>query len=396
MHENSAKQRVLFICPQPFFEWRGSPIRVKFNALSLSKLGYEIDLLTLPIGSEEKIDNVRIIRAWNFFGSKKIDIGPSLLKLWFALVLLVQGTGLVLKNRYVILHGTEEAGFICYLLAKISRTRCIFEKHSDSHSYHPKFFLKPVLALYRIIEKLTIKGSNTVISTGPALNEQALEMAGVSKQGNKFYMIPDTPSSNIEASPDNVLEIRNQITTKEEQVVLTYAGSFASYQGIDIVFDSIPIIIKQYPQALFIIIGGSETEIKFYQEKLANAGVSEQVKFLGKIPPDTLTVYLAASDILLAPRKSGVNSPLKILDYFKAGAAIVATNTEANKRLLNNGNAVLSEFNVEGFSTAIMQLIASPNKRQRIAKNAHELYKNKYNFSVFKNQISEAYNNTLT
>jgi len=396
MPETPAKQRVLFICPQPFFEWRGSPIRVKFDALSLSELGYDVDLLTLPIGSEEKIDNVRVIRAWNLFGSKEISIGPSLLKLWFALILLIQATGLVLRNRYDVLHGTEEAGFICYLLAKIGRTKCVFEKHSDSHSYNPKFFLKPVLALYGIAEKLTIKGSNTVISTGPALNEQALEMAGTSDPGNKFYIIPDTPSSNVEASDETITKTRKELINSNDQVLITYAGSFASYQGIDIIFDAIPTIIKQCPQALFIIIGGSKEEIEHHKNALEKMGVSEQIKFLGKVPPDTLTAYLAASDILLAPRKSGVNSPLKILDYFKAGAAIVATNTDANKRLLNTDNAVLSEFDVESFAHAIKQLIESPSERQRIAKNAHKLYESKYNFSVFKSQINEAYNSTLS
>lgn len=396
MPKSSIKQRVLFICPQPFFEWRGSPIRVKFNALSLSELGYDVDLLTLPIGSDEKIDNVNIIRAWNLFGSKKIAIGPSILKLWFALILLAQGTGLVLRNRYDVLHGTEEAGFICYLLAKIARAKCIFEKHSDSHSYSPKFFLKPVLALYTLAEKLTIKGSDTVISTGPALNEQALEMAGTEEEGGKFYIIPDTPSSNVEASREVILETRNEMVDNDDQVVISYAGSFASYQGIDIIFDAIPTITQQCPQALFIIIGGSEKEIEHRKSILEKAGISEQIKFLGKVPPDTLTAYLAASDILLAPRKSGINSPLKILDYFKAGAAIVATNTEANKRLLNADNAVLSEFNVTSFAQAVKQLIDSPAERKRIAKNSHKLYKSTYNFSVFKSQINEAYNSTLS
>lgn len=396
MPKTPSKQRVLFICPQPFFEWRGSPIRVKFNALALSELGYDVDLLTLPIGADEEIEHVNVIRAWNVFGSSKISIGPSLLKLWFALILLIQGTGFVLRNRYDVLHGTEEAGFICYLLSKISKARCIFEKHSDSHSYSPAFFLKPVLALYGLAEKLTIKGSNTVISTGPALKEQAIEMAGVSDSDDKFYMIPDTPSSSIEASSDDIETVRSELVSTKDQVVITYAGSFASYQGVDIIFDAVPAIVQKFPQALFVIIGGSKEEIEHHKTVLANAGVADEIKFIGMVPPDKLTAYLAASDILLAPRKSGVNSPLKILDYFKAGAAIVATDTEANKRLLNVDNAMLSKFKTQSFADAIGDLITSPEKRQRIAKNAHELYKNKYNFSVFKSQINDAYNSTLS
>ena len=49
------RPRVLFVSPQPFFEWRGSPIRVKFNTMALDQLGYDVDLLTLPIGADDTL-----------------------------------------------------------------------------------------------------------------------------------------------------------------------------------------------------------------------------------------------------------------------------------------------------------------------------------------------------
>jgi len=70
-------KRILLISPQPFFQWRGSPIRVKFNLLALTDLGYQIDLLTLPIGDDQEINRVRVYRVANPFRVKNIPIGPS-------------------------------------------------------------------------------------------------------------------------------------------------------------------------------------------------------------------------------------------------------------------------------------------------------------------------------
>ncbi|MGH1542218.1 MAG: glycosyltransferase [Arenicella sp.] len=389
------KRRVLFISPQPFFEWRGSPIRVKFDVLALSELGYQVDLLTLPIGAEETVNDVNIIRAWNILGSKKISIGPSGLKLWFALIFLIQGSGLVLRNRYDVLHGTEEAGFICYLLSLLCKARCIFEKHSDSNSYQPKYFMKPILSAYRAVERLTVRNCKGVISTGPALDEQAKSMITATVVADKFSVIPDTPSSIVEACADSVAKARAEMESQPGQVIAMYAGSFASYQGIDIIFEAIPDVVRKNKLARFVIIGGSDEEVAYYQEQLAAKGMADEVLFLGKIQPDLLPAYLAASDILLAPRKSGVNSPLKILDYFKAGAAIVATNTVANKRLLDQSNAMLCEFNVKHFSDTINSLIESPEKRKSLGKNAYKLYKSTYNFNVFKGQLNDAYKAVL-
>ncbi|MDA0578448.1 MAG: hypothetical protein O3B24_10165, partial [Verrucomicrobia bacterium] len=56
-------KRVLFIAPQPFLEWRGSPLRVSFNLRALTELGYEVDLLTFPFGDAVEIPGAIIHRV---------------------------------------------------------------------------------------------------------------------------------------------------------------------------------------------------------------------------------------------------------------------------------------------------------------------------------------------
>ena len=367
--------------------------------LALSEQGYEVDLLTLPIGAEQAIDNINVIRVWNLLNSKQISIGPSPLKLWFDLLLIIKGLMLIRKNSYQVLHGTEEAGFICYLLSRFNKAKFIFEKHSDSYSYKAKGILKPILAAYRAVEKFTIIKSDSVISTGPALDEQAKKEARVKDESGpsfeKYFVIPDTPSSVEEPSIEEVDSIKKTLKTSENEVIVGYAGSFASYQGIDIIFDAIPKIVKENDSIKFMIVGGSEEEIDRYKNQLKQQGVTRQIEFLGKIHPDKLPAYLSASDILLAPRKSGVNSPLKILDYFKAGAAIVATNTQANQRLLNDENSVLCEFSQDAFAQSILDLSASPEKRKALGEKAYELYQSTYNFKEFSKQVETVYQRLL-
>ena len=169
------KQRVLFVSPQPFFEARGSSIRVKFNVMALTELGYQVDLLTLPIGNDEPSITARVIRVWNPFNAKTIPIGPSALKLWFDFLLILKGSYLVIRHRYAVLHGTEEAGSICLLLSFLCKAKTIYEKHSDTNSYrNTKNRLKSkLLDGYLWVEKQTIKRTNLTIATGPGLAEQA-------------------------------------------------------------------------------------------------------------------------------------------------------------------------------------------------------------------------------
>ena len=273
-----------------------------------------------------------------------------------------------------MIHGIEEAGFLAAVLSRIFKTYCIFEKHSDHRSYKNKSILKNLLlTIYAGIEKLSVKLADAVICTGPGLEQQVQLM----QTGTKAYNINDIPSSLNEPSFQNTEKIRNKLLHNATEVIITYVGSFAIYQGVDLLFSAIPPTVTQAPNARFIIIGGNDTEIAERKNELRLNNVIHNVTFLGKIPPDILPDYLAASDILLSPRGSGVNTPLKVLDYMKAGGAIIASDHPSNKLLLDDNTAVFAQAEARAFSDAIVSLIQDPDRRRSLGENCRHLYKKK-------------------
>ena len=106
---------------------------------------------------------------------------------------------------------------------------------------------------------------------------------------------------------------------------------------------------------------------------------------------DELPNWLSASDIVLAPRRAGINTPLKILDYFKAGTAIVATDTDANRLILDRDCAKLCEYTPTHFADEICGLVVDPVERGRLANNGRERYETTFNFRVFQNQLETVY-----
>ena len=389
----SAPKRVLFISPQPYFAWRGSSIRVKFNVKALASLGYSVDLLTLPIGEEEPDTPANVVRVWNFFGSKTISIGPSLLKLWFDLLLIIRGLSLIFTRKYDVIHGTEEAGAIAWLLGRIRGCKVVYEKHSDAASYKKGFLQNLVLKAYLAVEHFTCRHADLVICTGPGLARQAQEIAPRQLIKDIF----DIPSSLVIPDDQSVKTIRdrlvnNSLSIEGDKILVTYVGSFAVYQGVDVIFKAIPEVLQRSPHVIFIIIGGNQEEISACKEALSKHDCDlSRIQFLGLIPPDSLPEYLAASDILMAPRKAGVNTPLKALDYFKAGGAIVATDTPANRFILDETSAKLCEFDPQAFANAIVELSNDHEMRNKLAAKSQHLYESKFNFTVFTNLLQQAY-----
>lgn len=380
-------RRILFISPQPYFQWRGSPIRVGFNLLALSELGMEVDLLTLPFGDERPIPGVRVIRVKNMFGLNNIPIGPSLWKALFAIRLFFAARRLIREMPYDVIHAVEDAGIIAVPLAGMSRAKLIFEKHSDPGSYRKGPFRNFIMWLYRQVEAFVIRKSDAVIATGPSLVEQARRLA----PDKPCHHIFDIPSSLADADAARVSSIRQEWRPGGEEVVVLYVGSFAVYQGIDLLFDAIPRVCGRESRARFVIIGGDSREIEARRLQLHEKLCAQHVVFAGKIPPDDLPHYLSAADILLSPRISGTNTPLKLLDYLKSGRCILATDNQANRQILDDRSAFFVRSEAEEFAEGIIRLIGSPETRERLARGGASLVRDQFNYERFKLLLAEAY-----
>lgn len=381
-------KRILFLSPQPFFQWRGSPIRVRYNLMALSKLGYEVDLVTFPFGEDVEIPGVNIHRVSGFKGVNAMSIGPSFWKLMFDFKLFLLARKLMKSETYAVVHGVEDAGFFGSFLARKHQAKLIYEKHSDPCSYKGKNALvNVVMWLYAKVETFTIRRADAVIATGAGLEAQ---VRGISPETPCAH-ICDIPSSLREADPESTRNLREQLRKDPAEVLATYVGSFATYQGIDLLFAAIPQAVRAAPRLRFCIIGGSEAEIAERREVLAREGVADCARFLGKVDPDALPDYLAASDILLSPRISGNNTPLKLLDYLKAGSAIVATDLEANRLILNEETAVFAAANPEDFAVAVAQLALNPERRTSLAAKGRHLIDETYNFGHYTRQLKAVY-----
>ena len=186
-------------------------------------------------------------------------------------------------------------------------------------------------------------------------------------------------------------EIRAEQVRERGDVLVAYVGSFATYQGIDLLFQSIPVVIQLHAQARFVIVGGSAEAVAIRRQALAAAGVADRVTFVPQIPPDDLPNFLAAMDVLLSPRLSGINTPLKLLDYLKAGRAVVATDTAANRFILDADCAVIAPATVEGFAAGIGRAVGDAALRERLGREGKTRIQNAYNYRLFKAGLEACY-----
>ena len=118
-----------------------------------------------------------------------------------------------------------------------------------------------------------------------------------------------------------IARVRAEVAPAGEKIVL-YAGNFEPYQGIPLLIES---FARVKSKAVLLIVGGVKAEHDAARAAAGKLGAGGRIAFVEKVAPQKVPLYVAASDVLVSPRVSGTNTPLKIYSFLKAGKPFVAT-----------------------------------------------------------------------
>lgn len=381
--------KILMIAPEPFFEPRGTPFSEYFRIKALTELGHQIDLATYPIGKDVEIPGLRIFRSMAL-GCRKVRVGPSYMKLFLDFFLFFTVLKLLFRNRYDAIHTHEEACFYGAVLSRLWRIPHVYDMHSSLAQQFINFNVTKSAWIHKILqffEKRALKSSDAIIAICPYLGEH-VKSSGVDR---RVFIIENTPEADMFfASQDpSRPSLREDIRFKGRPVVL-YAGTFEHYQGLDLLMESVPKVVKEKPDVLFLLIGGDKAALEQYRKWSEEHGVARNVMLMEKIPVQEVSQYTELAEVLVSPRTSGTNTPLKIYSYLRSGRPIVATNLVTHTQVLNQEIAILTEPNPEAFARGIIDALGNPDVRG-MAERARRVAEEKYSYNEYVAKTSRLY-----
>ncbi|MDP2831303.1 MAG: glycosyltransferase family 4 protein, partial [Candidatus Omnitrophota bacterium] len=177
---------------------------------------------------------------------------------------------------------------------------------------------------------------------------------------------------------------KDQYGVEGKTALLTF-GLLAPHKGIEVVLRALPKVIKEYPNAVYIIVGAThpnllrhegETYRLFLQRLCDELGVSRNVIFHNRfVSPEELKELLVLADIYITPYLEEAQIVSGTLAYsFGVGNAIISTPYWHAAELLSDGKGILVPFNdPEAIGQAITRLIGNENERNAMRKNAYLL-----------------------
>lgn len=190
--------------------------------------------------------------------------------------------------------------------------------------------------------------------------------------------------------PDGAdIKIQSINHIEHEHLSCGYIGSFQKGKGVELIVE----IANMLPNVIFHIVGGSQDEI----ERLKQVQKHNNIIWHGFVNQQRVQDILVEEiDIALLPNQKQVfigkeastdigkyTSPMKLFEYMAVGKAIIASNLDVIKEVIDEDTAIFaSSDNANEWVEAIRELEDDRMRFETLRHNAFELCKKEYTWNA--------------
>ncbi|MEM7504888.1 MAG: glycosyltransferase family 4 protein, partial [Pseudomonadota bacterium] len=311
---------------------------------------------------------------------RPVRVGPSWLKLFLDMWMTVWTVSLLVRGRYDVVHAHEEAVFWCVFLKPLFRFKLAYDMHSSLPQQLNNFRFtnsKLLVRIFDALEGMALAKSDAVIAICPDLEEFALRR-GV--QPERLFLIENSIFEDVRLTNGNegTNETPAEPIRASNEPRIVYAGTFESYQGVDLLIRAFAKVHAQRDDATLWLVGGRPDQIAAMRELAESLGVASACHFTGSVSKARARQFAETASILVSPRVDGTNTPLKIYEQLASGKPLVATRIRSHTQVLTDDVCILVEPDPDDFAAGLLRALNDPEEGARIASNAQELYETAY------------------
>ena len=340
----------VFLLPTRFPTEKAYGVTTEFTALALQNFDFKVTIST-SLFDESLSTKLLVSATTNHLANKllspKIRVALTARFSVFQVIFAIHNA-FKFKGKHVVFWTRDI--FLAFLVMKFTRNFVVCEIHRTPGK------LQSICLRFLLREKRII----------------------ISPISNFLPSIQKLSKFKIVFSPMSVnggeIEFFNSFKNKKQKTII-YVGNKSSGDyvlNVNLLNEVALSLSETHPEWNIEIIGVSES----YFHSQIERHFSPNIKLFGQIPRELVIKRLAVASIglVIYPNSKWLNdsSPIKIIEYAAAGAAIVASKSVAHLRLLDDQKCVFFEIDsAESLTGAIERLILDSSLRSLISHNAN-------------------------
>jgi glycosyltransferase involved in cell wall biosynthesis len=247
--------------------------------------------------------------------------------------------------------------------------------------------------LYRFLTKQALTKADHVMCVSPAVKKEVIRLGTATDKVETVVIGTDTRKFSP-APRDDML--RQRLGIPDSSPIVISVRSLKAVYDIKTLIEAIPLILKEEPEARFVIAGQGEQ--RSYLEKLAqDFGIYDNAKFVGWVPHDELPIYLASSDIYVSTSLSDGTS-VSLLEAMACSLAPVVSNIPANQLWIEHGvnGFLFPVHDHEALAARINYLIKNAGTRGEFGKASRLIVQGKAEFETQLAEVERVYQELIT
>ena len=373
--------------------------RVWLEAQTLRQAGYHISIIS-PTGQHGKYDEryllhegVHIYRykapveAHGVMGYVVEFLYCWLMTAWLSLkVWREQG--------FDVLHACNppETYFALAWFYKLFGKKFLFDHHDLSPEMYVAKGGQAGGLLHRgllLLEKLTFKTADVVITTNESHRQIALERGGVA--ADRVLIVrtgPDFERLQLKPVEPGLKDGRSYL--------VCYLGEMCKQDGVDLVLDAAERLQKNHQRDdIKIVLMGGGPELDELREQNRQRRLESFVEFTGRVSDEDLCRYLSTADLCVDPdpftewaNQSTMN---KIMEYMAFAKPTVAFNLKENRFSAQEAAVYATPNDVDEFADLIVNLLDDPERRARMGQYGLERVQSQLAWDYSKPTLLSAY-----
>lgn len=129
-------------------------------------------------------------------------------------------------------------------------------------------------------------------------------------------------------------EARAKMGGGQPQVL--YIGRFSHHKGIGHLVAAMPEIVRQHPGARLALIGFGPEEDNI-RRAVAEAGLADRVRLVGRVPHSEVPGWLASADLVVLPSEKVEGLGVALLEALASGTAVVGSRVGGIPEVIRDG-----------------------------------------------------------
>ena len=273
----------------------------------------------------------------------------------------------------------------------VYEVRAFWEDAAVDHGTTTKGSLR--YALTRRLETSALRRASHVFTICEGLRS---DIVGRGIPQEKVTVIPnavDIESFEPGGEPDSELKAKLGLSNAS---VVGFIGSFYAYEGLNLLLESLPVILKHRPEVRLLLVGGGPQDAAL-KAQAQSLGLTGKIVFTGRVPHEQVQRYYDLIDVLAYPRHSmrltELVTPLKPLEAMAQGRVLVASDVGGHKELIRDGQTgvLFKAGSADALAQAVVNLLTNSNQWPAMRRAGRDFVETERNWKTSVANYSTVY-----